>query len=182
MGTRRMGIVGLGAIGSELARMCLSLDMSVCAFDPYAPERPDGVRMTDLYTLAAESDFISVHVPSADETVGMLDSAFFAAVKRGAFLVNCSDYRIAQPDALIDALSTGKLGGAALDVFETEPIAPDSPLLKLDNVVLTPHLGGATEETVRRHSRMMVDDLLRFADGRRPRNLVNPEVWQADDV
>ena len=79
--------------------------------------------------------------------------------------------------ALVHALTTKRIAGAAFDVFESHPIAPDNPLLKLDNVILTPHLGGATVETIQRHSKMMTDDILRFARGERPLNLVNPEVW-----
>ena len=76
------------------------------------------------------------------------------------------------------ALKSKSIAGAALDVFETHPIAPDHPLLGLDNIILTPHLGGATEETIERYSRMMADDILRFLDGERPLNIVNPDVWE----
>ena len=175
--SRGVGIVGLGAIGRTLAAMCAALGMTVIAYDPHIGEPPRGVAMTDLATLAAESDFISVHAPATTETAGMLDANFFARMKPTAYLVNCSDYSIADESALIGALSRRRIAGAAFDVFQTHPIAPDSPLLQLDNVILTPHIGGATEETIRRHSRMMADDLLRFARGERPLNLVNPEVW-----
>lgn len=176
LGSRTVGIIGMGAIGRTLAGMCLGFGTKVIAYDPYETGVPDGVHMTDLHTLARESDFISVHVPlympgfkQSPGTTGLLDAEFFALMRPSAYLVNCSDYRIADEAALLDALRNRLIGGAAFDVFDA---APDSPLLELDNVVLTPHVGGATEETVERHSRMMTDDILRFVNGRRPVNLV----------
>ena len=81
--------------------------------------------------------------------------------------------------ALVRALTSGRIAGVAFDVFETHPIAPDNPLVQLDNVILTPHIGGATVETIQRHSKMMADDILRFVHGDRPVNLVNPVVWDS---
>ena len=172
--SRIVGIVGLGAIGRTLASMCVGFGMNVLAYDPYADEVPEDVCMTDFYTLSRESDFVSVHVPATPETTGLLNAEFFASMKPSAFLVNCSDYRIADEAALLDALRARRISGAAFDVFETQPIVPGSPLLKLDNVVLTPHIGGATDETIERHSRMMADDILRFVEGQRPVNLIVP--------
>ena len=181
LGSRTVGIVGMGAIGRTLAGLCIGFDMKVLAYDPYLDYVPDGVLMADLHTLASESDFVSVHVPTTPDTTGLLDTEFFALMKPSAYLVNCSDYQIADEAALLDALRSRLISGAAFDVFETQPIAPDSPLLKLDNVILTPHVGGATDETVERHSATMADDILRFVKGRRPVNLVVPEVWRPRD-
>ena len=174
---RTLGIVGMGAIGRRLAEMGHALGMSVLGSDPYVTDPPTGVRMVDLRTVASGSDFISVHVPTIPQTVGMIDAETIDCMKPTAFLVNCSDADVIDRSALVQALSTKQIAGAAFDVFETHPIAPDNPLLQLDNVILTPHLGGATVETIQRHSRMMTDDILRFARGDRPVNLVNPEVW-----
>ncbi len=174
---RTLGIVGMGAIGRRLAEMGQALGMSVIGCDPYVTDPPAGVRMVDLQTLASNSDFISIHVPTTAQTVGMIDAETIDRMKRAAFLVNCSDAEVIDQVALVQALTTGRIAGAALDVFETHPIAPDNPLLKLDNVILTPHIGGATVETIQRHSKMMTDDILRFAHGDRPVNLVNPEFW-----
>ena len=175
---RTVGIVGLGAIGAELARMCVALDMNVVAHDPYIADPPPGVRMTSLEDLASGSDFISVHVPARPGATGMIGPAVISRIKPGAFLVSCSDPAVMDQRAVAGALASGRIAGAAFDVFETHPIAPDNPLLKLDNVALTPHIGGATVETVQRHSKMMADDILRFARGERPLNLVNPEAWE----
>ncbi len=177
VGARTVGIIGLGAIGRTLAEMCLGLGMKVVAYDPYVKEVPGGVRMADLAALAQTSDFVSVHVPAAPDTTGLLDAEFFAHMKPTAYLVNCSDYQVAEEAALLDALRSRRIRGAALDVFETHPVTPNSPMLELDNVLLTPHIGGATDETIERHSRMMTDDILRFINGQRPANLVVPKVW-----
>ena len=174
---RTLGIVGMGAIGHRLAEMGQALGMSVLGCDPYVSDPPDGIDMVDLHTAASSSDFISVHVPTMPQTVGMIDAEILACMRPTAFLVNCSDADVIDQAALVDALTTGQIAGAAFDVFETHPIAPDNPLLQLDNVILTPHLGGATLETIQRHSKMMTDDILRFTRGDRPVNLVNPEVW-----
>ena len=167
----------MGAIGRRLAEMGQALGMSVLGCDPYVTDPPAGIDMVDLHTAASRSDFISVHVPTMPQTVGMIDAEVLDCMKPTAFFVNCSDAEVIDQVALLHVLTTGRIAGAAFDVFETHPIAPDNPLLQLDNVILTPHLGGATVETIQRHSRMMTDDILRFACGDRPVNLVNPEVW-----
>ena len=175
---RTVGIVGLGAIGAELARMCIALGMNVLAYDPYAASPSPDVHLTSLETLASRSDFISVHVPATSDTTGLIGSTVISRMKPSAFLVSCSDPTVLDQPALTEALASGRIAGAAFDVFETHPIAPDNPLRSLENVVLTPHIGGATAETIQRHSEMMSDDILRFTRGERPLNLVNPEVWK----
>ena len=176
---RTLGIVGLGAIGRRLAEMATAIGMTCVAYDPYVDDPPVGISLRDLSEVLAGSDFVSVHAPMSAQTEGLIDSRGLAVMKPTAFLVNLSDARIVDRDGLTAALQTRTIAGAALDVFETHPIAPDHPLLALDNVILTPHVGGATEETIERHSRMMAGDIARFLDGVRPVNLVNPAVWEA---
>ena len=176
---RTLGIVGLGAIGRRLAEMAGAIGMECVAYDPYVDAPPPGIRLKNLDETLASSDFISIHAPLTNETEGLIDSRRLALMKPTAYLVNLSDARIVDRGALVDALESGTIAGAALDVFETHPIAPDHPLLRSDNVILTPHVAGATEETIERYSRMMTDDILRFMDGERPLNLVNPDVWEA---
>ena len=175
---RTLGIVGLGAIGRRLAAMATAIGMTCTAYDPYVDDPPPGVALMGLDDLLAGSDFVSIHAPGTGETGGLLDDRRLSLMKPTAFLVNLSAAGIVDREALAAALQGRAIAGAALDVFETHPIAPDHPLLALDNVVLTPHVGGATDETVRRHSRMMADDILRFLDGVRPANLVNLAVWE----
>jgi len=178
---RTLGIVGMGAIGRRLASMASALGMSCIGYDPYVAEPPKEVRMTELDALLASADFVSVHAPRTPETEGLLDAARLSLMKPTAYLVNMSDASIVSEDALAAALREDRIAGAAMDVFETHPILPSSPLLELDNVVLTPHIGGATEETVERHSKMMTDDIRRFIAGERPVNLVNPAAWKPVD-
>ncbi|MCH8207091.1 MAG: 3-phosphoglycerate dehydrogenase [Chloroflexi bacterium] len=173
---RTLGVIGLGAVGRRLAQMGSALGMEVVAHDPYITSASEAV-LTSLDSLMAESDFISLHAPLTAETEGLLDTRALSMLKPTAFVVNTSDAALIDQRALVSALTEKRIAGAALDVFETHPIAPDNPLLSLDNVVLTPHLGGATEETVERHSSMMTDDILRFLDGQRPEHLVNTEAW-----
>lgn len=176
---RTLGVVGLGAIGGRLAQMCSALGMEALAYDPYVKRAPPGVGLVELDELLARSDFVSLHVPESPGTERLLDARRLALMKGTAYLINTSSPSAVEQRALAEALRARRIAGAALDVFETHPVAPDSPLLALDNVVLTPHLGGATEETVERHSRMMADDILRYLGGQRPQNLVNPEAWKS---
>ncbi len=175
---RTLGIVGLGAIGRRLAEMAGAIGMKCLAYDPHIGSSPPGVHLKDLDEVLACSDFVSVHAPLNNETEGIIDSRRLVVMKPTAYLLNLSDARIVDRDGLVNALESRSIAGAALDVFETHPIAPDHPLLRLDNVILTPHLGGATEETIARYSKMMADDIVRFLDGERPLNLVNSDVWE----
>ncbi len=175
---RALGIIGLGAIGRRVAAIGAALGMRVLAFDPYVKDCPPGVALVSLDALCAASDFITLHVPLTPETEKLLDAAKIALMKPSAYLVSASDTSTIDQPALVDALRQKRIAGAAFDVFETHPVAPDSPLLRLDNVIFTPHLGGATQETIQRHSRMITDDILLFLNGQRPKHLVNPEVWK----
>ena len=178
MAGRTLGIIGLGAIGSRLASLGRAIGMKVIAYDPYVNSAVNGVRLTDLDEVMHKSDFVSIHVPPVPKTEGMIDARLIGRMKGQAFLINTTDTSVVDMSALTEALRAHRIGGAAFDVFETHPLAPDSPLLALDNVVLTPHIGGATVETIERHSEAMADDVLLFVDGKRPRNLVNPEAWE----
>jgi D-3-phosphoglycerate dehydrogenase len=177
---RTLGVIGLGSVGRRLAQMASAIGMEILAHDPYVDGVPEAT-LTTLHELMAKSDFISLHTPLTPETERLLDGRTLALLKPTAFVISTSDAALIDQDALVSAITGKRIAGAALDVFETHPIAPDSPLLSLDNIVLTPHLGGATEETIERHSRMMTDDILRFLDGRRPKNLVNGEVWTSGE-
>jgi phosphoglycerate dehydrogenase-like enzyme len=181
LGGKTLGIIGLGAIGRHLAKIVTGIGMSVVAYDPYASDPPQVVQMSELGKLMSTSDFISVHVPLNSDTDSLVDAGMLSRMKQSSYLINCSDSAVIELEPLVGILRDKKIAGAAFDVFETHPIAPDNPLLKLDNVILTPHIGGATDETIERHSRMMTDDIIRFLDGQRPVNLVNPEAWEEHD-
>ena len=171
-----LGLIGLGAIGRAVARIAAGFGMRTLAYDPYAPEM-EGVELTTLDDLLAAADFVSAHAPETLETAGMLSAERIALMKRGAYFVNAASPSVADSAALAAALAEGRLEGAALDVHEAHPIPPDSPFLRLPNVLLTPHIGGATRETTERHSAMAAGDVERFSRGERPVHLANPEVW-----
>ncbi|GAA5150702.1 phosphoglycerate dehydrogenase [Nocardioides marinquilinus] len=145
---KTVGIVGLGRIGVLVAQRLAAFGMSVIAYDPYVQAgraAQVGVRLVDLDTLLAESDFMSVHLPKTPETVGLIGAAQLAVVKPGLVLVNAARGGIVDEPALFDALESGRVAAAGLDVFAVEPCT-DSPLFDLENVVATPHLGASTEE------------------------------------
>lgn len=172
-----LGLVGLGAVGRAVARIAGALGMRVLAYDPYVANA-ESAELVTLDELLRSADFVSLQLPDTDETTGMIGAGRIAAMKPGAFLVNvASPYAVNRP-ALADALARGHIAGAAFDVHETQPIPPDSPFLTLPNVLLTPHVGGATRETVERHSSMAAEDIERLARGEKPLRLANPEVWE----
>ena len=176
---RTLGVIGLGAIGRRLAAITSAVGMTVLAHDPYVTSPPRGITHTELDELLAQSDFVAISAPLSPETEGLIDARRLGLMKPSAYIVSLSAAAIVSEEALVAALRQRQIAGLAMDVFETHPISPNSPLLSLNNVVLTPHLGGATDETVARHSKMMADDIRRFCAGRRPQNLVNPDAWKS---
>ena len=175
---KTLGILGLGTIGVRLAALGSAIGMFSAAYDPYVIDPPSDVAFWGLDDLLSQTDFLVILAPLTDETEGVIGEARLALMKRSAYLVNLADAAIVEEAALVSALQTGRLAGAAMDVYETHPVQPNSPLLSLDNVVLTPHIGGATEETITRHSAMMARDILRWIAGERPKHLVNPAAWR----
>ncbi|MFN3240219.1 MAG: phosphoglycerate dehydrogenase [Planctomycetota bacterium] len=154
---KQLGVVGLGRIGRIAADKCRGLGMTIAAYDPFVTQAnaPEGVRMLDLDELLATSDFVTVHVPLMDKTRHLLDRDRLFAMKKGARLVHAARGGIVCERGLVEALTEGHLAGAALDVFESEPLAEDSPLRSAPNLVLTPHLGASTAEAKRYVSRDM---------------------------
>jgi D-3-phosphoglycerate dehydrogenase len=148
---KTLGVLGLGKIGSVVADRGCGLKMEVIAYDPQVSQgqAPEGVRMVSFDELLANADFLTLHLPLMDATRGLLDADAFAKMKDGARLIHAARGGIVKEAALIAALESGKLAGAALDVFENEPLAEDSPLRSMPNVVLTPHLGASTAEAKR---------------------------------
>jgi D-3-phosphoglycerate dehydrogenase len=146
---KTLGIVGIGNIGSLVAERALGLKMRVLAYDPFISKEAAqrlGVELGSLDEVLERADFISVHTPLTSETRGLIGHSAFAKMKKGVRLVNCARGGIVDESALEVAIRDGKVAGAALDVFVEEPVRPDHPLLKLDQVICTPHLGAATEE------------------------------------
>lgn len=168
---RTAGIVGFGAIGRALAWRLTGLGMRVISHDPYSPDATH-----TLDDLLAEADVVSMHAPVTAQTQGMIGADQFARMREGAIYLNSARAALHDTDALVAALQSGHLSAAGLDHFEGERVAPDAPLAQLPNVVLTPHIGGASYDTEANHARMMADGIQALLRGERPEHCVNPEV------
>src|SRR4029079_9098723 len=146
---KTLGIVGLGRIGTAVAERARAFGMNVLAFDPYFTReaaRELGIEMISLNDLIPRADFITIHTPLTEETRGIIDAAAIERMKPGVRLINCARGGLIGESALVEAIRSGKVAGVALDVFEQEPTPPDNPLLGLDAVIATPHLGASTTE------------------------------------
>lgn len=173
MAGRTAGIVGLGAVGRATRWRLEGLGMTVIAHDPYNDEATH-----TLDELLAEADVVSMHAAVTPETAGMMGADQFAAMKDGAYYINSARAGLHDLDALTAAVASGKLAGAALDHFEGEQLPMGHPILELDTVLLTPHIGGATYDTETNHSRLIAEDLARLLRGERPERCANPEVLE----
>jgi D-3-phosphoglycerate dehydrogenase len=165
------GLVGLGAVARALKWRLEGLGANVIAYDPYNDEARHS-----LDELLAEADIVSLHAPVTDETAGMIGAAQFAAMRDGAVFLNSARAQLHDTDALVDALRSGKVAAAGLDHFVGEWLPTDHPLASMSNVVLTPHIGGATWNTEARQAQIVADGLEALLTGRMPAHIVNPEV------
>jgi D-3-phosphoglycerate dehydrogenase len=173
-----LGIIGLGQIGKRVAKRALGFDMKVIAYDVFKDEafaQQWGLTYLPLDELLATSDFISIHIPSVPSTHKMIGERELKLMKREAFLVNISRGDVLDEEALYRALKEKAIQGAALDVFSNEP-PKESPLLALDNVILTPHMGAYTYEALRETGMICARGIVDLFEGKRPRFVVNPEV------
>ncbi|BDE12430.1 D-3-phosphoglycerate dehydrogenase [Mycobacterium kiyosense] len=168
---RTAGLVGLGAVGRATRWRLEGLGLRVVAYDPYSDEAHHS-----LEELLAESDVVSLHAPVTDDTTGMIGAAQFAAMRDGVVFLNTARAQLHDTDALLDALRSGKVAAAGLDHFAGEWLPTDHPLAAMPNVVLTPHIGGATWNTEARQAQLVADDLEALLSGARPAHIVNPEV------
>lgn len=176
---KTLGLIGVGNIGAEVVRLAAPFDMRFLAYDPYldaALARSLEVQAVDLDTLLSRSDIVSIHCPLTAETRGLLGPARLALMKPTAFLVNMARGPIVDQRALAEALGAGRLAGAGLDVFEREPPDPDDPILRLDNIVLSPHALCWTDECEALIGQANVRAVLDVMHGREPRGVVNKAV------
>lgn len=176
---RTLGLIGLGNVGAKVAQLAQAFGMRVIANSPYISvdkANSMGVELVSLEQLLQTSDFVSLHCKVTEETCGLLGARELGLMKSSAYLINTARASLIDQDALLEALRTKRISGAALDVYWCEPLSASHPLLKMDNVTLTPHLAGATDEVAERHSKMIVDDVLDWMDGTRPKHVFNPEV------
>ena len=179
---KTLGIIGMGRIGEAVAqRGHFGFGMPVI-YHSHSPkpavEARFDARHRSLEDLLREADFVCLTVPLTAETEGMIGAGQFALMRPETIFINIARGKVVDEQALIAALQNGKIRAAGLDVFEQEPVNPDSPLLKMDNVVATPHMGSATHETREAMARCAVDNLLAALAGERPKDLVNPAAWR----
>ena len=180
LGDQVVGVIGLGSIGRETVARLRGFGCPILGTDPALGDahiRDLGCEPVELDDLIARASVVAVHCPSLETTRGLIDAAEIARMPTGAYLIVTTGEGVVNEAAVARALTDGRLAGAAFDVFDTHPIRPDHPLLSAPNALLLPHIGGATDRTVERHSHMIVDDYLRFLAGERPHRLANPEVW-----
>ena len=146
---KTVGVIGLGSIGREVVKRAAAFEMRIIAHDPYVHSQTAkdvGVALVDLPTLFAESDYITLHTALTPESFRLLSRDAFAKMKKGVRIINCARGELIDQEALREALASGQVGGAALDVFESEPPSPNDPLFAIETLVATPHIGGSTEE------------------------------------
>jgi D-3-phosphoglycerate dehydrogenase / 2-oxoglutarate reductase len=177
-----LGVVGYGQVGRRVAVRAHAFGMRVIGHDPYVEAGrmlADEVKPTELDALLAESDFVSIHARATAANKKLIGTAQVARMKSGAYLVNTARDTLIDEDAVLAALRAGRLAGAALDVASPSPSSDRHPLLEHPNVLITPHIGGATVETLRHGGEMAVDEIERFAAGRPLRNVADPSALRA---
>jgi len=176
-----IGIVGAGRIGYAVAKRATGFNMKILFYDVIPRpemEKELGAKKVDLDTLFKESDFVSIHVPLMKETYHLVNADRLKLMKKTVYLINNSRGSVVDEKALYEALKGGRIAGAGLDVFEQEPTPLNNPLLKLDNVVVAPHISSASYETRSKMAEMVAENLVAFFEGKKPPNLVNPDVMK----
>lgn len=165
---KTLGIIGTGSIGFRVGEISSAFNMRILGYDKYPNKKRAeeiGMKYVDLLTLLSESDFVTLHVTLTDETEGLIGKKEIEAVKQGAVIVNTSQGKVIDETALVEALKSGEVAYAGLDVFPKEPPDKNNPLFKLDNVVLSPHIGFHTVEAKKRCSDICVDNVVKFLEG-----------------
>lgn len=174
MSHKTIGLVGIGGIGKQMLEYCKALGMNVLCwtFNPSEERgRSLGVQFVSLKDLFQKSDFISLHLPYTNKTKGIINQSLLENIKPGAFIINTARAELVDTEALVSGLKSGRIGGAGLDVFDEEPISVDNPLLELDNVILSPHVGYNTIQSTENILNISVDNLVNFFNND-PTNIV----------
>jgi len=179
---KNLGLVGLGRIGGHVSRIANAIGMNVTTYDPFISDeraRELGVNKADsLESLLGQSDIVSLHLPLNPETRKIMNAERFAQMKEGAIFINVSRGGHVDEDALVDALDSGHIIGAGLDVTDPEPPLKGNPLLGRDNVIITPHIASATPDGRRKMMTKAMEQILQVLRGEKPDNMLNPEAWE----
>ena len=182
---KKLGIIGLGKIGREVMQRALSFNMNILGFDPFIKEdmlRSDDIKLCELEKLIKESDFITVHIPLTDDTKNLFDYNMLSKMKKDSRIINVARGGIINESDLAEILKEGKIAGAALDVFEQEPLSESSPLLKAPNLILTPHLGGSTKEAKAGVSTAICNQISNYLINEELENAVNFPIQDSSDL
>jgi len=181
---KTIGIIGLGQIGRRVANMLKPFRVNFLIYDPYVDDEiiTEFGKRTELDYIMKKSDFITIHAIATDENMNLINRERIQMMKKTAFLINTSKGSILDYDALQEALEQEKIGGAALDVFPLEPIDEDNEFIELKNAIITPHIGGDTEEVVERQSEIILNDLILWLNGKNPHFILNPEVLKEVEI
>jgi D-3-phosphoglycerate dehydrogenase len=178
---KTVGIIGIGHVGSRVAALCRGLfSMRVLAYDPYLSAEEisaRGAEKVELDPLLHSADFVSINCPRTDETRGMIGARQYSMMQKHAFFITTARGGIHDESALAEALAQRRIAGAGLDVWEKEPPPHDHPLLRFDNVLVSPHTAGVTREARLNIARIAAEQMLDILDGKRPTRILNPEVW-----
>ena len=173
---KTLGLIGSGRIGLEVAKRISAFGVRVMAFDPYLQKAPQGIELMDFDTVLKESDFISIHCPLNESTHHLLGEKEFQKMRKKPLIINTSRGPIIDEQALIQALDKGQVSGAGLDVLEKEPPDPQNPLLKMENVIIAPHISFYSEESISELKRRTAENVSSALLGKWPRSVVNQEV------
>jgi D-3-phosphoglycerate dehydrogenase len=174
---KTVGLVGLGEVGRKVARRLAGFDVRLLGHDPHLTTAPPGVTLTSLEKLAEESDFVSIHARLTAQTVHLIGRRLIARMKPTAYLINTARAGLVDERALYEALRDRRIEGAALDVFETEPPGSDNPLVLLDNVTLTPHMAGGSNDAFFNSPARLAAEMVKLWDGQGSLFIVNPVVF-----
>ena len=181
---KSIGIVGLGHIGRRVADRLKPFGVNFLIYDPYVDETiiKEYGKKVDIEYLMRESDFITIHAIATDENENLISEELIRKMKKTAYLINTSKGSIIDYDALQKALKEDKIGGVALDVFPLEPIDEDNEFIEFKNAIITPHIGGNTEEVIRRQSEILLKDINKWLKDEKPQNVMNPEIFQDESI
>lgn len=176
---KTVGIIGLGEIGQKVAKRLVGFDVNLLGYDPFVKNPPYGIKMVSLEQLMEESDFITIHVRAMKETENLVNRDLIGKMKPTAYFVNTSRSSVADEKALYDALKEKKIAGAALDVFDVEPPGSDYPLVRLDNVTITPHMAGGSNDAFLNSPKKLAAEMIKLWNGEISRFVVNKQIFDS---